>query len=125
MASIRVDLQGLMRDGHLLGQILETFVLAQLRADLPRCDSRPRLFHLRQEQGRHEVDLIAEYGGGRILGLEVKATASPSAHEARHLVWLRERLGERFLGGLLLHTGRRAFQLEERVIAAPIAVLWS
>lgn len=125
MASIRIDLRGLMRDGHLLGQILETFVLAQLRADLPRCDSRPRLFHLRQEQGRHEVDLVAEYGGGRIVGLEVKATASPGARQARHLVWLRERLGERFLGGLLLHTGRRAFQLEERVIAAPIALLWS
>ena len=125
MASIRIDLRGLMRDGHLLGQVLETFVLAQLRADLPRCDSRPRLLHLRQEQGRHEVDLVAEYGGGRILGLEVKATASPGAREARHLVWLREQLGERFLGGLLLHTGRRAFRLEERVIAAPIAILWS
>lgn len=125
LASVRINVQGLMRDGNLLGQVLETFVLAQLRADLPRCESRPRLYHLRQEQGRHEVDLIVEYGGGHVLALEVKATASPGTDDARHFVWLREQLGDRFLGGLVLHTGQRTFGLGERIIAAPIGILWS
>lgn len=40
-------------------------------------------------------------------------------------VWLRDQLGERFLGGAVLHTGLRAFQLDTKIVAAPIATLWS
>ena len=125
LAALRVDLRGLLRDGHLLGRMLDTLVLAQLRAELPRCDSRPRLFHLRQEQGRREVDAIVEYGGERVFALEIKASASPGVEDARHLLWLRDQLGKRFLGGAVLHTGPRAFELHDRIIAAPIAAVWS
>lgn len=125
LAALRVDLKGLMRDGDLLGRILDTLVVAQLRAELPRCETRPRIFHLRQEQGRHEVDIIVEYGGGRVLALEIKAGSAPKPGDARHLVWLRDELGERFLGGAVLHTGPRAFGIDERIVAAPIAALWS
>lgn len=60
---------------QLLGSLLVTFVVAQLRAELPRCDSRPRLCHLRQEQGRREVDVIVEYGAGRLLASRSKPPA--------------------------------------------------
>lgn len=125
LSALRIDLNGLMRDGHLLGRLLDTFVVAQLRAEIPRCETRPRIFHLRQEQGRHEVDLIIEYGGGRILAVEVKATSAPSRDDARHLAWLRDELGERFITGVVLHTGPRSFELGDRIIAAPIDALWS
>jgi len=39
-------------------------------------------------------------------------------------VWLREELGARFVHGLVLHTGPRAFALSDRVSAVPIAALW-
>ena len=125
LAALRVDTMGLLRDGDLLGRILDTLVMSQLRAELPRCDSRARIFHLRQEQGRHEVDIIIEYGGGRIIALEIKATSAPDLRDARHLVWLREELGPRFLGGAVLHTGSRTFDLEEKIFAAPIAAVWN
>lgn len=48
------------------------------------------------EQGRHEVDLLGELAGGRLVGIEVKAGASPTERDARHLAWLRDELGERF-----------------------------
>jgi uncharacterized protein len=124
LASLRLDINGLMADGDMLGRALDTLVLAQLRAEIPRCATQPRLFHLRQEQGRHEVDIIVEYGGGRVFAIEVKATSAPKRDDARHLRWLREELGKRFLGGAVLHTGHRAFALDERIIAAPIATLW-
>jgi hypothetical protein len=41
-----------------------------------------------------------------------------------HLRWLREELGERFLAGVVLHTGPRIYELDEKIVAAPIAVLW-
>lgn len=65
--AIRVDEEGIMRDGGLLGRLLETFVIAQLRAELPVSRTSCRLFHLRTEQGRHEVDVIAELPRQRLL----------------------------------------------------------
>jgi uncharacterized protein len=123
--ALRLDEQGVMNDGDLLGRVLDTFVAAQLRPELAISTTRPRLHHLRTEQGRHEIDLIAELAGQKVVGIEVKASAAPTAREdARHLRWLRDELGERFLAGIVLHTGPHAYELDEKIIAAPIATLW-
>lgn len=123
-AALRTEVAGVMRDGDLLGRVLDTFVAAQLRPELAVSASRPRLHHLRTEQGRHEVDLLAELAGGRLVGIEVKASASPTGRDARHLVWLRDELGERFAGGVVLHTGPHLYELGEKILAAPICALW-
>jgi len=122
--ALRLDENAVLRDGDLLGRLLETFVAAQLRAELPIARSRPRLYHLRQQQGRHEVDLVIEQAGGGIVAIEVKASAAPTTTDARHLAWLRGQLGERFVAGVLLHTGPRAFRLSEQILAVPICALW-
>jgi predicted AAA+ superfamily ATPase len=123
-AALRVDAEGVLRDGDLLGRFVDTFVASQLRAELELSRTRPRLFHLREEQGRHEVDLVAELGGRRVVGIEVKATSAPRAEDARHLAWLRDHLGERFTAGVVFHTGPRTFSLGDRIVAAPIATIW-
>jgi len=124
-AGLRVGPQDAMRDGLLLGRLLETFVTAQLRAELTGSITQPHLYHLRTEQGRHEVDLIAELGGGRLVGIEVKATGGPRKGDARHLAWMRDELGERFVAGVLLHTGPHVYEIDERILAAPIGSLWA
>lgn len=124
LAALEMDDRSLFRDGRLLGPYIETFVVAQLRAEITARGERIRLHHLRQEGGRHEVDIVAEAGPSRIVGIEVKAgVATPD--DARHLNWLREELGPRFRGGLVLHTGAHTYQLADRVVAAPIAAVWS
>jgi hypothetical protein len=123
--TLELDEHAVINDGDLLGRVLDTFVAAQLRPELPISKSRPRLYHLRTEEGRHEVDVLAELAGQRIVGVEVKASAAPSVREdARHLSWLAEQLGERFLAGVVLHTGPHIYKLSEKIIAAPIATLW-
>lgn len=123
-AALRLDVQAVLRDGDLLGRLLDTFVAAQLRPEMVLSSSRPRLYHLRERNGRREVDLLAELAGDRIVAIEVKATAAPTRDDGRHLAWLRDELGERFLAGAVLHTGPRAFRLGDRVFAVPIAALW-
>jgi len=123
--SLRLDAAGVLRDGDILGRILDTFVAAQLRAGLAAAESRPRLYHLRQEDGRREIDLLAELAGGGIIGIEVKADAAPRPKAAAHLRWLRDKLGERFLAGAVLHTGPGVYELDERILAVPICVLWN
>ncbi|MHB1774286.1 MAG: ATP-binding protein, partial [Acidimicrobiales bacterium] len=71
------------------------------------------------------VDLLAERAGRQLVAIEVKASASPGREHARHLAWLRDELGERFLAGVVLHTGPGLYRLGERILAAPIATLWA
>jgi predicted AAA+ superfamily ATPase len=119
-----VDLRGVMRDGDLLGRILDSFVVAQLRADGEVSELAPRLFHLRDANGRHEVDIVAELPDGRVIGIEVKADAAPGPADARHLRWLRDSIGSRFAAGIVLHTGPRPFGLDDTICALPICAFW-
>ena len=123
-AALRLDLGAVLRDGDLLGRVLDTFVAAQLRPELDVSPARPRLYHLREKEGRREIDVVAEMTGSRIVALEIKATAAPGVSDARHLAWLRDQLGDRFLAGAVLHTGPASFSLGERIHALPICALW-
>jgi uncharacterized protein len=125
VGSLRIDARSALFDGSLFGRLIETFVVAQLRAELPLSETRPRLYHLRQQAGRHEIDLIAELAGHRIIGIEIKAAAAVRPDDARHLRWLRDELGDRFVRGVILHTGPRMYELDERIVAAPICTIWS
>ena len=80
-AVLGLDVDLVMRNGDLLGRLLDTFVLAQLRAELARTNARPHLYHVRQREGRLEIDLLAELGGGRLVGLESRLTRPPEARE--------------------------------------------
>ena len=121
---LRLSERAVFRDGDLLGRLLDTFVASQIRAELPNCRTRPTLYHVREEHGRHEIDLIAELGGGRVMAFEIKASAAPRRNDARHLVWLRDQLGDRFVRGAVLHTGTQAYELDSRIEAVPICALW-
>lgn len=124
MAALRIDVDGVMSDGDVLGRMLDTFVAAQLRPEAAVAGCEPRLFHLRTQGGRQEVDILAELGGQRVIAMEIKASSSPRATDARHIEWLRDELGDRFVCGVVFHTGPRIFDLGDRIVAAPIAAIW-
>lgn len=123
-SSVRADADLAMSDGDLLGRLIDTFVTNQLRAEVVVDPLRPRLYHLRDRDGRHEVDLIADLGARGLIGIEIKAHSAPTRAHARHLVWLRDQLGDRFTAGAVLHTGPAQFRLEDRIEAIPICALW-
>lgn len=124
-AALRLDVNAILRDGELLGRMLDSFVTAQIRAEAAISQALPRLHHLHQEDGRHEIDLLVELRARRLVAIEVKADAAPGMDAARHLRWLKQELGQRFLLGIVLHTGPRRFEIEDRIVAAPIATLWA
>ncbi|GII58153.1 hypothetical protein Pth03_65420 [Planotetraspora thailandica] len=70
------------------------------------------------------MGIILELGMGLIIGIEVNSGAAPRADAAKHLTWLRDELGDRFVAGVVLHTGPRVYELGERIIAAPICAIW-
>ncbi len=124
-AILGLDLRTVLTDGDLLGRLLDTFVASQLRAQVAVASTRPRLHHLRDEQGRHEIDVIAELGGGGVVAVETKSSSAPDRADARHLLWLREQLGKRFVRGVILHTGPATYEIGDGIVAAPISTLWA
>lgn len=71
-----------------------------------------------------EVDVVIEFGDGRVFLVEVKATATYRAEHARGIRALAERLGDRFIGGAILGLSPQRYQLAERLWALPVASLW-
>ncbi len=119
-----VDARAVFRDADLLGRLLDSFVMAQLRIECAVSEHSPRLFHVRDANGRHEVDILIEFEDGRVIAVEVKADSAPGQDAARHLRWLRDGVGSQFALGVVLHTGPRPFRLDESIIALPICALW-
>ena len=65
-----------------------------------------------------EVDFVIE-SGGKLLPIEVKATARPRLTDAAHLRTFRVEYGKQSRAGLLLHTGSMLEWLAHDVLAAP------
>lgn len=121
-----VNAQRLAEDGTIAGAIFETFAVNELIRQASVSDLGPllSLHHYRDQRGR-EVDLVIEHAGGDVVGIEVKASATPRLRDAVGLAFLRERLGSRFRQGIVLHLGPETLPLGDRISAAPLASLWS
>ncbi|MGH3801373.1 MAG: ATP-binding protein [Pseudonocardiaceae bacterium] len=105
------------------GAVLEGFVVAELIRQLGWTRTRARILHYRDRQ-LAEVDVIIEAPDGRVAGIEVKSGTDVGHRDVRHLAKLRDRLGDRFVAGVVLNTGPTALSLGERLQALPISVLW-
>lgn len=123
-AAAQLSREDVLRDTDVRGRLFDTFCLMQLRPEMALAQPAPQAFHLRFEGGRHEVDLLVELGGGRLVAFETKAVAAPTSSDARHLSWLRDEVGADFVAGVVLHCGPSMFELGERIFAVPLCALW-
>lgn len=106
------------------GGLLEGFVSGEIRRQLSWSDETARLGHFR-DQYSGEVDLVLETPDGRVAGIEVKSSSTPSAKDVKGLAYLRDKLGKRFVAGLVLHTGTTAAPFGDRIAAVPMDTLWT
>jgi predicted AAA+ superfamily ATPase len=120
----RLSSDGIMRNGDLLGRTLDTFAMAQLRPEIALSDGRYTIHHLRTKAGLQEVDLVLELDDDRVMGLEFKAAAGSLMGAEKHLFWLREKLGDRFVAGAVMYTGPSVYQISDRIFAVPFCAIW-
>lgn len=105
------------------GALLETFVVTEVLKQMGWSSQTVDAFHFRTNDGV-EVDLVLEAADGRICAIEVKATGGLPKDATRGLEYLRDRLGERFVTGLVLTLGDQAQRIGDRLAVAPIDALW-
>ncbi|MGQ0465083.1 MAG: ATP-binding protein [Sporichthyaceae bacterium] len=109
------------------GPLFETFVVNEIAKQLTWSDTFARIYHFRDRDGT-EVDAVLEADDGRVVAVETKATSTPRPEDFRGLAKLRDavdRCGDRFVAGVLLHTGARRLQFGERLLALPAADVWT
>lgn len=105
------------------GPLLETYVVNEVAKQATWAE-RPVSLGQYRDRDQREVDLVIERGQD-LVAIEVKATATPTLTHAKHLAFLRDRAGDRFKCGVLLHTGTQHLRLGDRLVAAPISALWA
>ena len=107
--------------GSLVGGLFENLAMLTVRgaAQVSGCD----VFHLRTKRGEQEVDLIVEGEDGRIVAFEIKLNRAASDRDVKHLLWLKEKLGDQVADLVLLNTGEHAYRRPDGVAVVPLALL--
>ncbi|MGV2114372.1 DUF4143 domain-containing protein [Agrobacterium salinitolerans] len=125
LASMREDeAERLRLDRLRFGALLESFVVSELMKLASWSERRVSFSHYRTKD-QDEVDVVIEDRRGRIIGIEVKASATVRAQDFRGLRQLQEAVGDRFVRGLVLHDHDRVTPFGEKLQAAPTSVLWT
>ncbi len=106
-----------------IGGMFEAFVASELLKQQSWSDHDFQVFHFRDRDGV-EVDLVLEFDDGRVLAIEVKASATYRADQFRGLRFLRDKLGDRFIAGVVVGMGPTGYQFADRLFGLPAAALW-
>ncbi|WP_066584348.1 ATP-binding protein [Cellulomonas timonensis] len=109
------------RDGTLLGALFESLVALDVRVYAQSAEAE--VAHLRTKTGDREVDFLVEGRDGRTVAIEVKLAESPDSHDVRHLLWLKDRLGDSLVDMVVLTTGKHAYRRKDGVAVVPLALL--
>ena len=105
----------------LLGRLFESLVTQSIRVYAQAAEVKA--FHLRTHSGDHEVDLILERAGGGALGVEVKLKPGIEDRDVRDLLWLRERIGDEWIGGVVISAGPSAYRRKDGLVVVPAVLL--
>lgn len=120
---LALDVERMMTEPHLVGGILENFVVNEFikQASWQAMEIKP--YHFRTSDGI-EVDIVMENARGDIVAIEVKNSNTVSPNDFKGLAYLQKELGKKFIRGVVLYTGTTNYPYNEKICALPISALW-
>lgn len=121
LLGLNADALGSARGAAMAGPLFESLVTLSVRVAAEAADAR--VGHLRTKNGDHEVDLIVESFDGDVLGIEVKLSASVTDSHVKHLIWLKEQLGDRVVDLAVIYSGTQAYRRHDGIAVIPLALL--
>jgi len=109
---------------EVLGALLESFVFSEILKLMTASDMRLAPYHFRDLQ-IHEVDIVLERDDDKIVGIEIKASATVKASDFTGLRTLADACGDRFAYGVVLYDSTDVVPFGDRLAAAPLSCLWA
>jgi len=112
-------------DADRSGKFIETLAYTEIAAMVDALGGY-KIYHYRDRQNR-EIDLLIERrGDGALLGIEVKASASVSKSDFKHLIWFQEHMEkDRAFNGIVLYSGNRVLSFGDGLTAVPFSTMWN
>lgn len=108
--------------GSVFGHLFESLVTLSVRTYAQAAEAE--VSHLREKDGRHEVDLIVESQDGNMLAIEVKLSPDVSDDDVEHLHWFKGRAqAAKTLDLVVINTGANAYRRQDGVAVVPAALL--
>ncbi len=120
---LNIDEDDLLSDRNLMGQLVKSFVFQELRRQVNTPGKPYRFYHYRDRDGI-EADLLIEFGGSKLAGIEIKAGASITRSDFRALRKIKVAHEDRFTFGALLYDGELCASYGDGMFAVPIRMLW-
>ena len=120
------DEQRLEDTPSIFGGVAENFVVNELCKQITWNDKkRVKIYYCRLSDNRSEVDIILEDERGKVVGIEVKSGETPSKDDFKHFKQLKELVGDDFLRGVVLYSGKDKVPFGSGNWASPIGDLWA
>jgi len=122
-ALLNLNANNLLKQPHLLGQLVETFVFQELKRQSSSSDQLYSFYHFRDRDGV-EVDFVIERGAFEIAGIEVKAGATIQPSDFSGLRKIQATYPDKFTCGAVLYDGEVCASYGNNLFLVPIRMLW-
>ena len=109
---------------QLLGALTEGMVTTELLAQREWAEHHYDVYHYRDRNGK-EIDHILELEDGRVVAIEVKASRTIQPGHFKCLGFLRDRLGDRLAGAVVLAAIDAPLSVGRGLWALPLSALWA
>ena len=108
----------------MLGRLLESFVVGEIRKQLSWAEMQMSLYHFRTATGA-EADVVLERPDGTVAAIEIKASATVGSSDFAALKMLRDQLGKQFRAGVVLYLGEQVVPFGDKLWLVPVPALWA
>jgi predicted AAA+ superfamily ATPase len=119
-----VSVERILNDSFQVGKIVENFVVGELQKQATWSRIQIGLYHFRTTGGE-EVDIVLENRLGQIVGIEVKNSTKVTPNDFKGLKYLKEKVKDKFIKGIVLYTGSQYIPFGECLYALPVNSLWN
>lgn len=117
---MRINEDNLEHERTKMGQILETFVFSEL-LKLITWARKPYSIYTYRDKDQVEVDFIIEDNRNRIIGVEVKRSATVRADDFKGLKKIEKMAEGLFVSGIVLYDGSDILPISNKMWAIPIS----
>lgn len=116
-----LDADALYNDPVMSGRLFESLAVLTMRVIGQSLGLRA--YHLRTQNGDHEVDIVMRGPGKKLVAVEVKHQTAVKDQDCRHLQWLEGKSSQPLNVKIVLYAGKTAYQRQDGVYVVPLRLL--